>query len=120
MKYIFFLLLITSCSLFINEKLIFRKILNNGTVLELYYTGGGATDSDIIWIKKVTKDGRKTRIGKIKDFTVSDKVNVIEVDSNHVALSFVVSYFPQHPVIFLIDLNNKIERNDGSPFNKPE
>jgi len=101
-----------------NGKLIQRKILNDGVVIELYYIGGGATDSDIIWIKKITKEG-KAWIGKIKDFSDSDKVKITEVDSSHISLTFVTSLFPEHPVIFSIALNNRIKRDATSPFNGP-
>lgn len=124
MRYIFslfFILLVSSCFLLVNEKFMLKKGLTDGTIVELYYTGGGATDSDVIWIKKITKDGQKIRIGKIKGFTNSDKVVIKEVDPNHISLSFVNNKdFLGHPVVFCIDLNNKIGRNDGSPFNKPE
>lgn len=123
MKYIYFfflILLFSSCFLLNNEKFMLKKVLSNGTTIELDYSGGGATAPDIIWVKKVTKDGEKIRIGKIKDFTNLDKVDISQIDSNHIALKFVTTDFSNHAVVFIIDLNSRIERNDGSPFNQPQ
>ncbi|MEP6466699.1 MAG: hypothetical protein ABJB05_10360 [Parafilimonas sp.] len=123
MKYMYFLFLVfivSGCLLFNNEKLMLKKILKNGDAIELYYSGGGATAPDIIWIKKVSNKNRHTTIiGKIKDFTDSDKVDVKEVDSNHISLKFTTVDFPDHSVIFFVDLNNQIERNATSSFNQP-
>ena len=88
-----------------------KKVLGNGIAIELDYSGGGATAPDIIWVKKVTKDGQKTIVGQIKDFTDSDKVDIKEIDSNYIALKFLVTDFQDHPVVFTINLNNKIERS---------
>jgi hypothetical protein len=97
-----------------------KEILRDGNILELIYSGGGATNSDIIWIKKITKEGKEVWIGKIKDFSDSDEVKITEVDSSHISLTFVTSLFPEYPVIFRIDLNNRIKRDATSPFNEPE
>lgn len=125
MKYafslLFFLSCFSSCFLLSNEKLILKKNLSNGTIIKLYYAGGGATDSDIIWIKKITKEGEETWIGKIKDFSDSDKVVIKDDDPNHISLTFVNNKdFMGKPVVFRIDLNNRIKRDATSPFNEQE
>lgn len=118
--FFFLTLLFSSCFLLNNEKFMLKKVLGNGIAIELDYSGGGATAPDIIWVKKITKDGQKTIVGQIKDFTDSDKVDIKEIDSNYIALKFLVTDFQDHPVVFTINLNNKIERNAGYPFNQPQ
>jgi|SRR5690242_15149045 len=125
MKYfvslLFLMLFFSSCFLFFDkEKLIQKKILNDDIVIELYYQGGGATDSDIIWIKKI-EDGKTTWVGKIKGFTDSDKEIIKQIDNHHISINFVNEKdFQDKPIIFLIDLRSKIKRSGESPFNKPE
>lgn len=98
-----------------------KKVLSSGITIELYYSGGGATAPDIIWVKKITKDGQEVLVGKIKDFTNSDKVDIREVDNNHISLNFINEKdFLGHPVVFLINLNDKKERNATSSFNQPQ
>jgi hypothetical protein len=123
MKYFTFLvltILISGCFLLKNEKLMAKKILSNGIIIELYYTGGGATDSDIIWIKKINKDGQETRIGKIKGFNNSDSFDIRETDKNHIRFRFVTKEFPESPVNFLINLNDEIKGDGTSPFNQAQ
>jgi hypothetical protein len=119
--YITFIWMISGCFLLNNEQFMAKKVLSTGITIELYYSGGGATAPDIIWVKKITKDGQKTLIGQINAFTNSDKVDIKEVDSSHISLNFVNEKdFQGHSIVFVIDLNSKIERNAGYPFNQPQ
>lgn len=103
------------------EKFIQETELSQGIKISLYYTAGGATDTDIIWVKKISRDGDITIIGKINWDPISDKIIIKRVDNNHIALHFIGRKdFMGRPIIFLIDLNNNIKKNDGTPFNIPE
>lgn len=107
--------------MFKNEELMEEKFLDDGVIIKLYHSGGGATDSEVIWIKKVSQEGETSIIGKIKGYTKNERINIKRVDKNHITLNLINrKNFMNQPIVFLIDLNNKIKRNDGSPFNIPE
>jgi hypothetical protein len=122
MKYLLYLTMLCSisgCFVFNNETLMNKKMLPGGLTVKLYYSRGGRTAPGVIWIKKVTRDGQSTTIGKIRGFTGSESTRIRQIDSNHISVNFInKTDFEGLPLIFVINLNKKIKSNDESSFNR--
>jgi len=97
-------------------KKIYSKELKDHSVIELYYSGGGATADDIIWIRKISEN-KKKYIGRIKWVGSNDKINIDEINDTiiNIRITDTIIYKGKFRE-FKVNTNNKIEPNDGSMF----
>ncbi len=109
---------LTSCFFMRDERTLITKSLSNGERIEVYYVGYGATTSDVIWIAKINNNKRNI-VGKIKDFDFTFKINLNQINDSIIRLRFTdTTNFTGIYNDFFINLNNRIEPNDGSPYNE--
>ncbi len=100
-----------------NEVLMAKHILTDGTIIEIRYIGYGATTPSVVWASKKPKNEKNIIIGKILNFNDRNKVNITQVDNGHINIRLTDTIiFKGKFNDFFIDLNNKIEPNDGSPY----
>jgi hypothetical protein len=99
------------------ETVMAKCILRSGDVIELKYRGGGATAPDVIWVYKKTRNKKNIIIGKIQG-TDSEHATISEIDSNRIKIRLTDTLFKKAQFRdYIINLNNRIGRNDGSPYN---
>ncbi len=91
-----------------------KKTLNDKSVIELYYFGGGATAPDVVWVKKMVKNDQ-WYIGKIKWYCPDGyETNIWQINDTLIKIRFIdTSTWKGTHTDFIINTNNRIEPNDG-------
>ena len=96
------------------------KTLKDGSILQLYYRGGGATSPNVIWVSKKDKN-YKILIGKFKWFESGYTTEISQTTDDSINIKFTdTSIFKGQITIFKISLRDTIRYNDGSPFANPQ
>ena len=121
MKHYVYLLIIFflySCHLFTKvEILMGESTLKNGDIIKVKFVGYGATTPNVVLVTKKSKNNKESTIGKILNYDSKNIVTIKEIDSRYINVRLTdTSYSERLSNDFLIDLNNKIEPNDGSPY----
>ncbi len=93
------------------------QTLKDGSIITLYYLGRGATAQDVIWVTKSSKN-KKKYIGKFKWFDdKSSKINIWQINDTLIKIRLTdTTIWKGVFTDFTINLNNKIETNDGSLY----
>jgi len=100
-----------------NLEKIATKNLNDSTVVELLYGGGGATDIDVIWVAKIVKN-KQHFIGKIKwPGTDWYKADISQISDSLIKIRFTDTLHWKGTITeFKINTQNTIKPNDGSMY----
>ncbi|MFT3910916.1 MAG: hypothetical protein QM737_15970 [Ferruginibacter sp.] len=117
MKYLIFVFtfFICGCWFEMTMKKVYTKQLKDNSIIEVYYSGGGATADDIIWIRKISGN-KKKYIGKIK-WADNYQIDIYEINDSLINIKFTdTTIYKSKFREFKINTNNKIEPNDGSMF----
>jgi hypothetical protein len=116
--YLFVVSSIVGCSLSDNSPVVIGKdTLQNKTIIQLEMRGGGATGKDVIWVKKVS-NSEENYIGKIEWYLngFDSKISQVNDSLITVRLTDTATVWKGKFRDFVINLNNKVQFNDGSMY----
>ena len=93
-----------------------EQSLKDKSIIELCMRGGGATDIDVIWVRKTTGTNQKF-IGRIKWYLNGFDTKIWQVNDSliKVRLTDTINWKGTFRD-FTLNLNNKVEPNDGSMY----
>ena len=98
------------------ETLIGKQVIKDGSVIELYGRGGGATAADIIWVKR-TPYNKDEYIGKIKWSLFEAKKEIWQTNDSIIKIKLTdTSIFKGNFRVYTINIHNKVRPNDGSMY----
>jgi|GEM_PF-6132975 len=112
-----------SCSfegLKLHEKILTNNEIGKDSIVKaFYYYDGplGATVPNVLWIRLCIKND-SVIIGKIKDFSFDDSVNIMKIDSSNLKVRLIYTGVFKGHSDYIVNLNFRIMPNDGSPYNE--
>jgi len=96
--------------------LIGKQLIKDGSVIELYAGGGGATAPDVVWVKR-NPSNKGEYIGKIKWGLFEAESKIWQISDSIIKIRFTdTSIFKGKFRDYTINIYNKVRPHDGSLY----
>ena len=110
------LITLSSCFSMVGEDVtIAKKILKDGSLIQLDYRGGGATAPDVVWVSK-TNSRNRILIGKYKGSENGYAIEISQINDSIVIKLTDTLRLRGAIIAYQLSLKDTIYYNDGSSY----